>query len=105
MRLGEHSCVECGGKSVMSVRSIVATTIALIGTISAAFASEAASESGLPEQSVAGSYDILICTGTCDATGDKNVQVTGKLVLFPATLQQQDLDREHLSGSFMGGDP
>jgi hypothetical protein len=83
----------------MFIRSMVASTILLLGTSSIGSATEAAPEA-------AGSYDVLICTGSCSESGDGNVQVIGKLILFPTTLQQRDLDREHLStGHFMHDPP
>lgn len=59
----------------------------------------------LPEQSVAGSYEILICKGPCAAAGDKNVLVSGRLVLFPVNLQQPELARVHVSRHMYGDKP
>lgn len=57
---------------------------------------------GLPEQSVAGSYEILICKGSCPAAGDRDVWVKGRLVLFPANLRQPELARVHVSSHMHG---
>jgi hypothetical protein len=56
-----------------------------------------------PKQSIAGSYEILICNGSCAAAGDPNVLVQGRLVLFPTILQQQELAQLHLSTRHMAG--
>jgi len=57
----------------------------------------------LSEQFIAGSYEILICNGSCAAAGDQNVLVKGRLVLFPENMQQQELDQLRLSVRYMYG--
>lgn len=42
---------------------------------------------------VAGTYDLLICQGTCSFAEQKNVLVKGQLVLFADKLAKADLDR------------
>jgi hypothetical protein len=56
----------------------------------------------LLEQSIAGSYEILICKDSCAAAGDDDVLVKGRLVLFSTTSQQRELDRLHLSSHYLG---
>lgn len=56
------------------------------------------------EQSVAGSYDVLICKDSCPAAGDQGVLLKGRLVLFAAQLQPAERDRLRLSRSFMGAE-
>jgi hypothetical protein len=45
----------------------------------------------------AGTYEILICKSSCPVTGDENVLIRGRLVLFPMDLTQPDLARIHSS--------
>lgn len=47
----------------------------------------------LPEKSIAGTYEILICKDSCPAAGDKDVLVKGRLVLFPENFQPSELTR------------
>lgn len=58
----------------------------------------------LPEKSIAGTYEILICEGSCASAGDKEVLVKGRLVLFATSLQQQELTQLQLRGRFRNGE-
>jgi len=48
---------------------------------------------GSPGDAVAGTYDILICKGTCSFSELANVIVKGRLVLFADKLEKVDLNR------------
>lgn len=48
---------------------------------------------GSPEDAVAGTYDILICTGACSFDQQTNVVVKGRIVLFADKLEKVDLQR------------
>jgi hypothetical protein len=58
----------------------------------------------LPEKSIAGTYEILVCHGSCASADDKEVLVKGRLVLFATNLQQQELTRLQLRGRYMNGE-
>ena len=52
----------------------------------------------LPAESIAGTYEILICKDSCPAAGDKDVLLKGHVVLFPKSLQQSELTRFDFPG-------
>lgn len=61
---------------------------------------------GSPNAEIAGTYDILVCSGTCSFDGETNVAVKGRVVLFAEPLQTSDLqkfDENRLSHHF--GEP
>jgi hypothetical protein len=82
----------------MALRTAAACFMALLG-ISYAQAAE------VPAQSVAGTYEVLICTGSCASARDQDVVVKGRVVLFANSLRPQELARVHLPGRRMRGEP
>jgi hypothetical protein len=48
---------------------------------------------GSPGDAVAGTYDILICSGACSFDQQTNVVVKGRIVLFAEKLEKVDLQR------------
>jgi hypothetical protein len=59
----------------------------------------------LHEESIAGTYELLICKDSCPTAGDKDVLIKGRLVLFPTNFQPPELARlESLGLSPMRGE-
>jgi hypothetical protein len=67
-------------------RRITVSVVACL-SISHAHAAE------LPRESIAGTYEILICRNSCPDAGDKNVLLKGRVVLFSTDLKQSDVAR------------
>lgn len=57
------------------------------------FALPSPAATGAPGDTIAGTYDILICTGACSFDRQENAAVKGRLVLFADKLGKADLQR------------